>query len=178
MTPTREMIASLSLFVKNGTPPATAARWALDMHRHRWPSRAAELGVYADLKARGDAMLRAALIQDQERRRIAEAPTAPAWLVSFRAMTTAPAWIPPELPPAPLPVLPRDRVRALFDQRHHTHSAQRRPVQPWAILWAMRREIASVQAAILDQLEAARAAQRATMRRQIEGKRGWKITTR
>ncbi len=175
MRPTREMVSSLSRFVRDGAPPATAARWALDTHRTRWPSREAELGVYAELKARGDAMVRAALIQDQERRRLAEMPAAPAWLIGFRAAT---AWVPPELPPAPLPVLPRDRVRALFNQRRYVHHAQHRPVKAWAILWAMQREIRAVQDAVLAELTAARAAQRAALRRRIEAKRGWRISTR
>ena len=178
MRPTPEMVSSLSLFVKSGAPPGTAARWALDLHRHRWPSRQAELDVYAELKARGDAMLRSALIQEQERRREAERPALPEWLVTFRAVTAPTAWVPPELP-APLPpVLPRAQVKALFDQRHHTHSTQRRPVAPWALLLAMRRQIAAVQGAVMAELEAARAAQRAEMRRRIEAKHGWRITGR
>jgi hypothetical protein len=169
MRPTPEMVNSLSLFVKSGSPPATAARWALDLHRHRWPSREAELEVYAELKGRGDAMIRAALIRDQERKAQAERADLPAWMVAFRTVT---AWVPPTLPPAPLPVLSREQVKALFDARRYVHHAQRGPlVKPWAILWAMRLGIALTTQRLM-------AARRRQVTAEVMASKGWKFSER
>ena len=164
------MTGAARMYGRQGASSVDAARWAMYAWRRVWPDEGEKFRVFTILKSRVDADRYVAAVFDGQIRNLPK-PTARVIPAGLLLSEDEIARI--KAPP------PLRGVRELCDApRHAIGQNLKRPVAAWAVLLAMRLEIASVQGEVLRQLSAARVDQRAELREEMARRKGWKLTRR